>query len=102
MRCELLANIRHPDFYCSDWLTPKTIPRGWDFEGERFKHDTEENSGNGTSASADFEAKGSESDKSVNQADKAVLLLGTEATLGHALQLDNVVLDCSTGCWKGG
>ena len=34
MRCELLANIPHPDFYCSDWLTPKTIPMGWDFEGE--------------------------------------------------------------------
>ena len=34
MRCELLANIPHPDFYCSDWLTPKTIPMGRDFEGE--------------------------------------------------------------------
>ena len=101
--CELLANIRHPDFYCSDWRPPKSIPRGWDFEGVCFKHDTKEDPGSGTSAMADFEAWGSTSDKVVNQADKAVLLLGlTWSALGHALQLDNVVPDCSTGCRKGG
>ena len=32
--CELLANIRHPDFYCSDWPAPKTIPGSRDFESE--------------------------------------------------------------------
>ena len=67
-----------------------------------FRHDTEEDPGSGASPSADFEGRGSASDKTVNQADKAALLLGTEGALGHALQLDNVVLDCSTGCWKGG
>ena len=100
MNCWLTSNIL--TFTALTGSHPRLFQWGGILREVSRQHDSREDSGGGTSASADFAAKGSASDKAVNQADKAVLLLGTEAALGHALQLDNVVPDCSTGCWKGG